>query len=100
MCHLQDLHVKFREKGLVVLGINTADAKDVAVEMLDENDVEFPNIIDTRMEANRVMAKYETLRGMSAVPMTYVIDREGKVVDAWYGYNEGRMEAVLRKLGL
>jgi peroxiredoxin len=41
---------------------------------------------------------------MSAVPMTYVIDREGKVVAAWYGFEEGDAEKaskeLLKKLGL
>ena len=43
--------------------------------------------------------QYETL-GMSAVPMTYLIGRDGKVVEAWYGYTEGQTESALKKLGL
>lgn len=71
--------------------------------MLEENNVDFPNIIDTRDKARAMMDKYETLGGMSAVPMTYVIDPQGKIVDAWYGYDEKshkRAIAVLEKLGL
>ncbi len=45
------------------------------------------------------MAQYETL-GMSAVPMTYIIGRDGKVVDAWYGYDKDRTQKTLKKLGL
>jgi peroxiredoxin len=37
---------------------------------------------------------------MSAVPMTYVIGRDGKIVDAWYGYESARTQAAVRKLGL
>jgi peroxiredoxin len=43
--------------------------------------------------------QYETLGGMSAVPMTYLIDREGKVVEAWYDYRQGQAEKALKKLG-
>ncbi len=32
--------------------------------------------------------------------MTYVIDREGNVVDAWYGYLEDRTRKAVKKLGL
>jgi peroxiredoxin len=46
------------------------------------------------------MAQYETLSGMSAVPFTYLIDREGKVVEAYYGGAEGRATKALKKLGL
>ena len=39
---------------------------------------------------------------MSGVPMNYIIDRDGKVVDAWYGYEKGhpRAKAALEKAGI
>jgi peroxiredoxin len=37
---------------------------------------------------------------MSAFPMTYVIGRDGKVIEAWYGYDEDQSEKALKKLGL
>ncbi len=66
---------------------------------MKENKVTFPNVLDPSQKAWEVTSKYETL-GMSAVPMTYVIDREGKVVDAWYGFGENRIDEALKKLGL
>ncbi len=60
----------------------------------------FPNVLDTSESGNRVLEQYETLSGMTAVPLTYVIDRKGQVVEAWYGYEAGRAEKVTRKLGL
>ena len=82
-----------------MLGVNTADDRKIALEYLKANAVTFPNILDTSDTANRAVSQYETL-GMSAVPMTYVIDREGKVVDAWYGYEKDRSQRALKKLGL
>jgi peroxiredoxin len=64
------------------------------------NEVTFPNILDASDAANQAVTRYETLGGMSAVPMTYVIGRDGKVVDAWYGYEKDRAQKVLKKLGL
>ncbi len=60
----------------------------------------FPNILDSSAAANQAVAQYETLGGMSAVPMTYVIGRDGKIVDVWYGYERDRAPKVLKKLGL
>lgn len=100
MRHLQDLYAKYRNKGLVVLGVNTADAKEKAVEMLEQNAVSFPNILDTSQEGWKAMMKYETLGGMSAVPMTYLVDREGKVVEAWYGYQKGKAQKTVQELKL
>jgi peroxiredoxin len=83
----------------VVLGVNTADNRKIALDYLKQNQVTFPNILDSSSAANRAMMAYETLGGMSAVPMTYLIGRDGKVVEAWYDYREGRAEKALKKLG-
>ena len=85
---------------MVVLGLNTADDRAIAEKFLDENGVTYQNILDTTPAAWEITQKFETLGGMSAVPFTYVIDPEGKVVDAWYGFEKGRMEKLLEKLDL
>lgn len=90
----------YKDKGLVVLGVNNADDRKIALAYLKENQVTFPNVLDTSEAANGAMRQYETLGGMSAVPMTYLIDREGKVVAAWYGFQKGGAEQALKKLGL
>ena len=85
---------------MVVLGVNTADDRKIALDYMKANEVTFPNILDATDAGNRAMAQYETLGGMSAVPMTYVIGRDGKVVAAWYGYERDGAPKVLKKLGL
>jgi peroxiredoxin len=100
MCHLQKLYAKYADRGLVVLGVNVSDNEKIAREMLEQNGVEFPSILDTSAEADKAMEEYETFHGWTAVPMTYVINREGKVVDAWYGFSEKRMKKALKKLKL
>ncbi len=85
---------------MVVLGVNVSDDRQIAMDYLKANKVTFPNILDTTPAGTKAMMRYETLGGMSAVPMTYLIDREGKVVEAWYGSGEDRAERALKKLGL
>lgn len=70
------------------------------MDYLKANHVTFPIVLDSSDAANRAMTQYETLGGMSAVPMTYLIGRDGKVVDSWYGYRKGQTEEALKKLGL
>ncbi len=82
------------------MGVNTSDARQIALEHLRANKVSFPNVLDSSEAANRAIGQYETLTGMSAVPMTYLIGRDGKVVEAWYGFESGRAEKALKKLGL
>jgi peroxiredoxin len=102
MCHLQQLYVKYQDKNLVILGFNASDDKKIALEMLRENGVTFPNIIDSSDAAIKVCFQKYQHGGRSAVPMSYLIDPDGKVVDAWYGYEEGhaKAKAALQKMFL
>lgn len=99
MCHLQKLHEKYSDKGLVILGFNSADDRKIALEFLGENGATFPTILDSSDAAKKV--GYRDYR-MTGVPLNYVIDRQGKVVDAWYGYEERHQRALaaLEKAGL
>jgi glutathione peroxidase-family protein len=94
MCHLQEFHKKYKDKGLVILGFDCSDDKQIALEMLRENDATFTNIIDSSEAALKVSFHDYQTKGASAVPMSYIIDRDGNVVDAWYGYEEGQPKAI------
>jgi hypothetical protein len=101
MCHLQELYAKLKDKKLVVLGFNCSDDKQIALDMLRENGVTFPNIIDASDDAQKVCFQDYQRSGGSAVPMSYLIDPQGKVLNAWYGYEEGHARAIkaLQKTG-
>jgi hypothetical protein len=94
MCHLQELYAKYKDKGLVALGFDASDDKEIALEMLRENGATFPNIIDSSETAEKVCFQEYQRSGSSAVPMSYIIDRDGKIVDAWYGYYEGEPKSI------
>jgi len=99
MRYLQTLHEKYGDKGLVILGFGDADDKKIALEFLQESGATFPTILDASDAAKKaVFRDYRMLGG----PLNYIIDRQGKIVDAWYGYEEGhaRALAALKKAGL
>ena len=99
MCHLQILYEKYKDKGLVILGFDFSDDKQIAMDFLRENSAMFPNILDTSKEA--VMTGFLTY-GATSAPVNYVLDRDGKIVAAWLGYEEGHKQAItaLEKAGL
>ncbi len=83
----------------MVLGFNSADKRQIALDLLKKKSLSFPNVLDSSMEARlTTMQEYR----ISAVPITYVIDREGKVVEAWVGSQAGipRAAKLLEKLGI
>jgi hypothetical protein len=92
MCHLQELYAKYHPKGLVILGLNVSDDKKIAQDMLRSSGVTFPNILDDSPAA--IKASFEDYRN-GVCPTNYVIDREGKIVRGWGGYEEGHPEAKM-----
>ena len=97
--HLQVLYEKYKDKGLVILGFNFSDDKKIALNFLRDNSATFPNILDASDEA--IKTGFLTY-GAAATPVNYVIDRKGKIVDAWIGYEKGHKQALtaLEKAGL
>lgn len=99
MRHLQKIQDKFAGQGLVMIAINVADARDVALEELRRNKIAFTSIVDSSADASRVVSQEYRMTG---VPLNYVIDRDGKIVDGWYGYEESFSQAMkaLSKAGI
>jgi peroxiredoxin/outer membrane lipoprotein-sorting protein len=93
---LQDLYMKYRDQGLVVLGINCDDDKNIALEFIHDTGTTFPNILDTSAAAEKVCVKDYRCFG---VPVNYIIDSTGNVVDAWYGNSTERALAAIKKTG-
>jgi peroxiredoxin len=99
MCHLQELYEKYKDQGLVILGFNSMDDKKRALDFMRDNSATFPTILDSSDVAQRI--KWDGYK-TNSVPTNYIIDREGKVVDAFCGYEKGHKRAIdiLEKLGL
>jgi len=99
MRHLQILSEKYKDKGLVILGFNCSDDRQIALDFMRENSATFPSVLDSSDAAVKIgFMSYQ----MNGVPLNYIIDREGKIVEAWYGYEEGHKQALaaLEKAGL
>jgi peroxiredoxin len=99
MPYLQDLYRKCQDKGLVVLGVNVWDDRQITLDYLRNQGVTFPNIFDTSEAAQTICVRDY---GGGTVPQNYLIDGDGIIVDAWFGHSEGhaREKAALEKIGL
>jgi len=80
------LHEAFKDKGVVVFGVNDED-KGTARKYLEKASLDLPTLDDSSEKAHR-------LYHVSAIPTVYVIDANGKVVKYFRG---GRSEDVLRE---
>jgi peroxiredoxin len=98
MSYLQQLYAKCKDDGLVVLGIDCADERKITADFLRKEGITFPNILDTSTVGEKVC--YQEY-GNGIVPLYYLIDENGLIVDAWFGESSKtheRDKAALRKL--
>jgi cytochrome c biogenesis protein CcmG/thiol:disulfide interchange protein DsbE len=69
---LQRTHDDIEARGGVVLGIDTQDASEDALDFLREKDIRFTSLRDRDREYGREL-------GVSGYPETFLIDRQGRI---------------------
>ncbi|MBI3910961.1 MAG: TlpA family protein disulfide reductase [Armatimonadetes bacterium] len=86
---------KYRDRGLVVLGINTGERVEnpagKAKQFRDQHGLTFPILVDPE---GRTMDLY----GGTALPTNAVLDREGNLRYCAPGYDEAALDALVRSL--
>lgn len=90
---IEKLHQEFKDKGLVVLGINNEE-KATVEKFVKENNITFPILMDSQW---KVSESYD----VSAIPRVFLIDKEGKIVKDILGYspeNEKILREAIEKL--
>lgn len=97
MVHLQKIHEQYKEKGVVVLGFNTADSREKVVELMKEKGATYPTVLDGSPRVQRIASD---LYHSSSVPMNYIITRDGRIAAgfAGYGANDHRGDDAIEDL--
>ncbi len=80
--HLNRLYEQYRKAGFMLLGVNVDDNVKAAQAMTEHLRVRFPVLYDT---AKQVSKRYD----VDAMPMTLIVDRDGKVQYLHRGYRSG-----------
>lgn len=76
------LYGKYKDKGLVVLGVSLdSGGWDVVKPFMKEFKIDYPIVIANQ----QVISNYG---GIPAIPTTFIIDQEGNIVDKVVGYRE------------
>jgi thiol-disulfide isomerase/thioredoxin len=83
---LNSIAQKYRDKGLVVLGINVDRERSDADRFLKEVPANFPVVYDP---AGSLATKYQ----VAGMPSTFILDPEGQVIATHVGFkNSGRAD--------
>jgi thiol-disulfide isomerase/thioredoxin len=93
MPYLQDMHQKFADKGLVVLGLNIGEDSDTVAQFAKQSGYTFTLLLGGEPDV-------DTNYYVGAFPTTVVLDRQGKVVfrDEGFGEQNKLRSAVMAAL--
>ncbi|MFK4729502.1 redoxin family protein [Agromyces mediolanus] len=80
---LETLSQKYRDQGVVFLGVNVRDQAGTAMAFTDAYGITYPSILDVN-DGNAQLAFSGTV-APNAVPTTVVLDREGRVASRILG---------------
>lgn len=78
--HIQKIYEKYKDKGVIVLAITSESNIEKVKEFIEEEGYSFPVLIDRGREASSAY-------GIRAIPMLFVLDREGIIQHIHRGYS-------------
>ncbi len=79
---LEQLYSKYKDLGFVILGVNLDEDSNKAIAMLDKTSVSFPILFDETKQVSK-------LYNVSAMPTTFLLDRNGKLRYLHKAYKPG-----------
>lgn len=88
---LDELYRRYHRVGFHLLGVNIDDDTTRALRMVEELDLHFPVVFDTRKEVSR-------LYNVEAMPATILVDREGNIRHVHHGYKSGYEDKYLDQI--
>ena len=103
MPHLQHIAKTYADQGVVVVASCTNDEREKFEAWVDANHAELPDILFVHDPKARADDRGSLKSfGVMMIPVTFVIDREGKVAKAVGGYTPGEVlvDAALAKAGI
>jgi thiol-disulfide isomerase/thioredoxin len=94
MPSMEALYNRFRDRGFEILAVNSGEKEQEVLNYMRNNSLTFPAALD---EDGRVSRVY----GIQAIPTTFILDREGKIILRMVGsidWNTPAFHAALETL--
>ncbi|MCH8334901.1 MAG: TlpA family protein disulfide reductase [Proteobacteria bacterium] len=88
---LDELYGRYRHVGFNLLGVNIDDDSRRAMKMVQELGVKFPVLFDENKDVSK-------LYKVDAMPVTILVDREGRIRHVHHGYKPGYEDKYLTEI--
>ena len=85
--HLNDLYKAYRERGLEIIGVSLDKGSPERVKRF---------AVNMGIQYTIIMADDEVVKnyGISPIPTTYLIDRDGYISNKWVGFSQNLMSKI------
>ena len=95
---MQAMYAELKRQGLEIIGVNLGDTPKEVESVIAKSKLTFPMVIDEKGkgETTRFSQEY----GVDAIPATYIIGKDGKLIARFFGYDELGIAMVLKKMGI
>lgn len=92
MPSLENLYRNLKDKGLVIIGVSVDSPEKTVQSFVKERGITFPILLDKRKEVS--FDDY----GVIGLPVTFLIDKKGIIVDKVFGERQWDSEEVKEKI--
>lgn len=103
MPHIEKVYQAVKSQGLAVIALCVWDGKEAYEKWVPENQSKYSYQFAYDPAGRGAESIASKLFKVSGIPTTYIIDKEGKVVEALVGFggdDDKRIEEALKKLGI
>ena len=92
--HLTKLQEKYKDKGVVVIGVS--DEKTNVVKQFVEKMGDNMNYVVAVDDEDQTSDSYMSAFGQTAIPHAFIVDKEGRI--AWHGHPMNKLDQTLDKI--
>lgn len=92
MPSLEKLHLRMKDKGLAVLSVSVDKSIPAVRDFIGKAPISFPVLLDTKMEVTKSLFKVYT------IPTTFLIDRDGTVIEKYFGEQDWTKPEKVKKI--
>ncbi len=91
MPDLENLHKKTKDLDIVVLAVDVGETRDTVEKFVKEENLTMEILLDIGSSVGRMY-------GANAIPATYIIDKEGKIIGGKIGAHDWDSDGVIKIL--
>ena len=103
---LNEIYVKYKDQGLIVLGLSISDTKKALLDFSEYYEVNYPLLYGSPKEIEQILVDYGNIY---SIPVSILIDKKGEVIqkypgailksydriDGWYSHLNNKIQEAL-----